>query len=291
MKTVEPSRGGDGREVVREAISNFARNRTRAVYARSTFPLFHHDHLRPDPIGSCVLVRYRCEPLLLSAAHVLAGEAPIFLIGPNGTVQLAGKKVLNKLEPGQQRADDPEDIGIIVPSTATVESLPKDAWFQLTEDVEEPADQTHAHVVGFPHKDILRRGDEQQSLVSNAFLLTTREVDAAAYSRLGINHHAQVALDARTVAMTAPPRLISQLPLKTLEGISGGGLWSIEGDSASVHPAKLLGIINEIRIKEQLIVGTRMRQYIGAIKAIPADAGETRKRPPTSHWMLGGSRQ
>jgi len=202
------------------------------------------DRQRPEPIGSCVLIRVRDHFFAFTAAHVLdqGRSARLYVGGASGIVSLPEAGLYTPTHQGGRDADH-LDVGVLEFERDAAAGLGPVQWIQASEfdPVESYTSVMLCTALGYPYRRsrVLMAHRQVESRLDSV----TSFVDPALYESLGLNPALHVPLSFSRKRM----RLNGQratAPL--LHGTRGGGIWrSLTSQQAVQHNTVNLAVNGE----------------------------------------------
>jgi hypothetical protein len=235
-------------------------------------PIFRDDELngRSDLEGSCVLLKIGEQPFLLSAGHLfLDRHAHLRVLPGSGPlVPLTPIQIFNTSNPDQKNEDE-FDVAVVPLCPEIAQHFTQDELLSVDDlDVHEIASEGKIYsAFGYPVA-YVRKTDEGQINLNATTLRTMVKIETYKHLKLFQNTHFVVEFDRVNMARPTGDRATAPDP----HGMSGGGLFRIEGNKA-----KLVGILIEWRNHKKVIVATHIgfclelirRQFPEASAALP----------------------
>jgi hypothetical protein len=275
VKLFEPvatSEGKDLRALLDEAATLRAERQQQLAerLTKSVLPLFTDDQRgKPDRIGSCVLVRLDSSRYIFTAAHVIrdAGSAPLWVPCAEGSrTRLKLSRHAAHLTPEL----NPLDVGIFLLHPSVLSAFEGRVFLADRElDLDGlPDDQSLGsfyYVIGYSaSRTQVKVSHERRQVNQKLFHCTTSVVEADEYLQEHVSQsdHVLLDFDHNEISVKGEPRG----PLK-LKGVSGGGIFYI---SRNTMLGPLIGIAMENPRKSRIIVGTRLKHFLVAARALRA---------------------
>lgn len=232
----------------------------RAIYGST-------DKGRPVHIGSCVVIEYRDEKYLITAAHVLDNNkyTALYVSGEFETILITGKAFITRAPDGD-RKDDIIDFAIIHINDDMLESM-GDLHY-ITEGEMELRSISGRYqcclALGYPNSKNKYKAHRGNSLNESSFVYTAYlEHNADIYQKTGTNpdHHYLLGYSNKHL-INESEEIVSSVSAK---GVSGGGLFLIERatDPVCFKPntsssGKLIGILIEYRKNQRILIYTKL---------------------------------
>ncbi|QNE42054.1 MULTISPECIES: trypsin-like peptidase domain-containing protein [Hymenobacter] len=217
-----------------------------AAILRSTIQFFYTRKGRIAACGSGVLLTVDNRFIVVTAAHVLAGQAyTTFVILPPNEVTLAGTLLTTSPPPPGRRQDDKIDLAVLELTDEGQIARLQEAYQFLTlnELSTSPRHLTDVYLsVGFPAAKTRSFNGHVKTAPYPLQVQQTKEFD---YAGLRLHPGTHLVLDFTGDVLSAANPQPHRRP--KMEGISGSGLWDtgnfLLGDPA--HERKLVGIVTE----------------------------------------------
>jgi hypothetical protein len=222
---------------------------------------------KPVHIGSCILLDYQDEKLLLTAAHVIDNNyvTTLYVGGATNLVLLTGD-CLTSAMPSGDRKEDKIDVALVKLPTEVQEKLgnvhyiPEADW--NTGDL--PIKDRCCMCLGFPNSKNKRVNHQEKTVEHTPFIYTSnlkRDVDL--FQKTGGAESSHYLLDycGKHSKSETNDTVNSIHP----RGVSGGGLFLIEEmwNPNSYKPgtpctSKLLGVLIEFHKEQKVLMFTKM---------------------------------
>jgi hypothetical protein len=239
---------------------------------QSVLPLFIQDgRVRPDRLGSCVLVRLDSSCYAFTAAHVLRDAGSAQLLAPP---QGKGEKLLplqwsTGLTVTADRND--LDVGVLVLPASALGAFEQRVFLtglEVDEDdqPDEPGLASFYSVLGYSaSRTQVKVFRETRRIDQKSFQAITHPVASAEYFRENLlqSDHLLLDFDHKDIARgggRTPP---------WLQGVSGGGIFQI---SRSTFQGPLVAIATRNPRNSRLLVGTRIKHFLRAARELRATA-------------------
>ncbi len=258
-------------EVIRERMlqcADAALSRFRAAIR----PVYGSDGQgHPEQIGTCILVRIRGEPCLLTAAHVIDENAYTSLYVGGDELVLMESEFLVSSKPDDERRTDTYDFALGVLSPGKVAALGS-VQFIDEEEIAGSAGSTSGHAflcVGYPNSKNRIVGRASRSIRPSLLRYTSTAVDRPELaSELNASGEHHVFIDFRKHSRDETGL---KVPSYGLRGCSGGAvidlgkIATIEAAAGLVTPrATLIGLLIEHRKEHHVILATRLDAIVQA---------------------------
>src|ERR1051326_7888115 len=226
---------------------------------------------RPVLTGSAVLLRIANTHFLLSAAHVLDGNAGSTLYyGGRGPLKpLEGIAQKSSLPAGCSREDDKIDTGLMELKPNIVSDLNRqhrflDARHLQPNDVARP--DSIYELRGYPETRS-KLNPTTRKVRPGPFSYLASPAGASQYTRQQVDacSHLLLKFDRNNSFNGTGQRITAPLP----HGMSGGGVWKRRVDSRSddlFQSGWLVGIAIEYEAEESIVVATRINLFLEAIR-------------------------
>jgi hypothetical protein len=229
-------------------------------------------HGEPDPVGSCVLLWYKRERYLISAAHVLDCfvERPLYVGTLTKWHHIQGEFRATNIPTGKTREEDPYDYGFMAINEA--DTLQLDGCHFLTGDqiatrerqVFGPPYRSKYTALGWPRNRLyFDRKEEITEPETLAYTGVTASPETYRIHERNPRHQLLLEFSPKEVASVAgrqrPP---------SFDGLSGGGIFTMPGLQriGDVSPPRLVGITTEVWAQHDLFIGTRIDLIFAAIE-------------------------
>lgn len=236
----------------------------------SVVPLFVRDRsVRPDRIGSCVLVRLDSGFYAFTAAHVIRDAGCATLLAPSegkGGKLLPLPSCTAHLKFAERNGDP--DVGVLVLPARQLGPF-RERIFLTAEEIDEhdlPDDRgpnSFYFVLGYPaSRTQMKVSKAERRIFQRSFHCATDPVGTAEYlqEKLSQADHLLLDFDHKEIKVEGKPGN----PPK-LQGVSGGGIFQICRKS---NRGPLVAIVTENRRNSRLIVGTRIKHYLTMVREL-----------------------
>lgn len=236
----------------------------------SLCPIFLRYNLKNslEQIGTGVLIAISNVTFLLTAAHVIdeMKHGDILIPTMGGLEQFEGTYSYLKTPNNKTRQDDIYDIGYFKLDSFFSERLHEDLYVIHLNEIYFLNDATESMIytfAGYPHsKSKIRPGIAQ----SEPYYYSGYSVDKEIYSKYGYDSTKHIIMRYRRNKSVTKEgdRIFPPLP----KGISGGGIyvWPEDFRGQFTPPnRKLTGIAHTYKEKDNLLIGTNIREFIKCI--------------------------
>lgn len=245
----------------------------RAIYGAT-------DNGRPYHIGSCILLEYKGNKILVTAAHVIDHneQTSLYISGENNLVQLIGSCFTTSSR-DDDRGKDKLDFSVFPISDKLASDLgnlyfiPEKEWA-----LEELSEKDRCCLaLGFPNSKNKKIDPSKNEFKLEPFVYTsTIKSDPKLFEEIGFSTADHYLLDFCSKHSKDSDNKITNSICPT--GVSGGGLFLLEGiaNPESYRPeieckGKFLGILIEQRKNKKVLVFTRIAVIIKAL--FPSSSG------------------
>lgn len=250
----------------------------RAIYGAT-------ENGKPDHIGSCVLLEYQGEKILVTAAHVIDQNevTSLYVNGETNLVQLIGSCFITA-SPNDIRNNDKFDFSVfpisdeLVSDLGNVYFLPERDWA-----LKELSEKDRCCLaLGFPNSRNKKVDSSLKSVKLEPFVYTsTIKSDPKLFEEIGFSTADHYLLDfCDKHSRNSDNKITNSI---CPQGVSGGGLFLIENmaNPESYRPeaecsGKLLGILIEQRKSIKVLVFTKISTIV---KALTLRSSVTEKKP------------
>ena len=236
----------------------------------SVIPLFIYRDGQPDRIGSCVLVHLDSEFYAFTAAHVIrdAGSAKLFAPseGKGGKLQPLPPCTAHLKASG---SNNDLDVGVLALPAGRLGAFQHHVFLAGAdidqEDLPDDQDDLRSFyfVLGYSaSRTQVKVSRAERRIHQQSFRCSTQPVDPAEYVQEGMakSDHILLDFDHKEIHVegkrTSPPKL---------QGVSGGGIFLI---FRKPMRGPLVAIATEHRRRPRLIVGTRIKHFLGVVRAL-----------------------
>lgn len=246
-------------------------NRVIQIAFESTCPIFKHISGNEfEFLGSSVLFKFDDIHYIFSASHVFdKTKVKRYVIGVSNSMIgiYKGKYHISNLLESKRLFENKieTDISIVELDDEAVEMILKDGGKQFLElkdlAINQKVDDDSYLVLGFPQD--RTKNDTKDNTIWRLNLLSfvNTESSKKLYKKHGINPLTHLVIDYDKKMYKVENQDKDKVKLPRLEGISGGGVWSLHLSNDIIVP-KLSGILSDYRLKDRpIIISNRIENY------------------------------
>lgn len=248
-------------------------------------PIYGEGYRHPELIGSGVLIRANELIFLVSAAHVaddVRPSRPHYFGALGQLLPLPSLRFTSPLPPNGSREDDRLDLAYWVLDPRLIQRVPSADTVFLSElrlGIESRGAQPHQYLVnGYPHTRQPRHFVENE-FAAKDFGFISDELDEESYANAAVDRDQNIFVEFDREDIF---RRGQQVLGPDLQGVSGGAVWALDGQSASPQRPLLAGIvISWRRASPRGIIATRIAEWVRiAALEFPDVATVLRRRIP-----------
>ena len=243
---------------------------------RSLCPLYKRGVHGPELVGSGTMIRVSGIVFVATAAHVVEdlGSGERYIGVADQLRKIPRHSLVNNLGLAADRISDRFDAGCMVFDPKASESIPLSATLSITDlDIDSPttiADDASYLLAGYPASRQPRKllGD---TLKAGIYPLLTTEHRMSEYGEITLNRNQNlfVSYEKAETFYDGWAR-----PGPNLQGMSGGALWRLDGNSTVAYRSPHLGAIAlswRLKSGPKGVVALRMRHWLQlAARRFPA---------------------
>lgn len=237
----------------------------------SVFPLFYakNDRVRPELVGTGVVVEHKDLHILLTAAHVLDFWRQGYLLTIcNGNISSIIGELVNRPATTQERRKDMIDVGFVILEPDFVKTLDRSLVIVPSSRQSPPASSIFPRtfsISGFPVSREKRNVDN--SISTPQWSVRGLALSTDHYESLGCTAERNVcAIFRRDSAIDISE--FEKMEVPPLKGLSGGGIYEWPENTELLKDwslPNLVGIFHTYKESEGIVIGTRIDWLLSTI--------------------------